>query len=150
MKKRSRYRPKGVIPDPLSFTVTSSKLLKEEYPQYVLELKIKNHAAMLALTQGKATLSDLNDLIQMYNAMDGFRVTGITGIEHELNEAGKSLSAIAARDKKLATGPEIRAINTLLDYHDELFEHITVRQLHMAVNSVVKAIKSGNVRRIAK
>jgi hypothetical protein len=150
MKKRSKYKPKGVFPDPLGFAVSSAKLLSKEYPQYVLELKIKNHAAMLALTQGRATMADMNDLIQMYNVMDGFRVTGVSGIEQELNEAGHALAAIGERPKFIGTGPEIKSINTLLDYHDEMIEHITVRQLHMAVNAVTKTIRAGKARRLNK
>lgn len=148
MKKRSKYKPKGVFPDPLGFAVNSARRLAEAFPEYVTELKIKNHASMLALTRGEATKADMNNLIQMYNVMDGFRVTGVTGIEADLNEAGMALTAIAERGKYLGTGPEIKALNTLIDYHDELFEHITTRQLHMAVNKVTATIRAGKARRL--
>jgi hypothetical protein len=143
MRKKSKYKPKQVFLNPVAYAVEGSKLLAEEHPRYVTELKIKNHAAMLALTRGEATKRDMDCLIQMYNIMDAFRLLGIGGIEQEIHKTGQSISSIARRTKFLATGPEITAINTLMDYHDELLEHITVRQLELAVREVRYTISSG-------
>lgn len=143
MRKKSKYKPKQVFVNPVAYAVEGAKLLAEEHPSYVTELKIKNHAAMLALTRGEATKRDMDCLIQMYNIMDAFRVLGIGGIEQEIHTTGQSISSIARRNKFLATGPEITAINTLMDYHDELIEHITVRQLELAVKEIQRTLKAG-------
>jgi hypothetical protein len=143
MRKKSKYKQKPVFLNPVAYAVEGAKLLAEEHPSYVTELKIKNHAAMLSLTRGEATKRDMDCLIQMYNIMDAFRMLGIGGIEKEIHTTGQSISSIARRAKFLATGPEITAINTLMDYHDELIEHITVRQLEMAVREIRKTISSG-------
>jgi hypothetical protein len=82
MRKRSKYRPKDRLLNPLGYVVENSKGLADQHQQYVATLKIKNHAAMFALTQGQATRADM------------------------------------------------------LDYHDELFEHITVKQLDQAIKMV--------------
>jgi len=148
MKKKSKYKPRPVLLNPLAYTVEGARLLAEEHPTYITELKIKNHAAMLALTRGEATRQDMDCLIQMYNIMDAFRMLGIGGIEKEIHTTGQSISSIARRNKFLATGPEITAINGLMDYHDELFEHITVKQLEMAVREVRKTINSGKAEKL--
>jgi hypothetical protein len=148
MRKKSKYKQKPVFVNPLAYSIEGAKLLIEEHPKYVTELKIKNHAAMLSLTRGEATRQDMDCLIQMYNIMDAFRVLGIGGIEQEIHRTGQSISSIARRQKFLATGPEITAINTLMDYHDELLEHITVRQLELAVREVRKTITAGKAERI--
>jgi hypothetical protein len=148
MRKKSKYKQKPVFVNPLAYTIEGAKLIAEEHPKYVTELKIKNHAAMLALTRGEATRQDMDCLIQMYNIMDAFRMLGIGGIEQEIHKTGQSISSIASRPKFLATGPEITAINTLMDYHDELFEHITVRQLELAVREIRKTLAAGKAERL--
>ena len=148
MRKKSKYKQKPVFVNPLAYTIEGAKLIAEEHPKYVTELKIKNHAAMLALTRGEATKRDMDCLIQMYNIMDAFRMLGIGGIEQEIHKTGQSISSIASRPKFLATGPEITAINTLMDYHDELFEHITVRQLELAVREIRKTLAAGKAERL--
>lgn len=148
MRKKSKYRQKPVLLNPLAYSIEGARLLAQEHPQYVTELKIKNHAAMLALTRGEATKRDMDCLIQMYNIMDAFRMLGIGGIEQEIHVTGRSISSIARRQKFLATGPEITAINTLMDYHDELIEHITVRQLEMAVREIRKTLAAGKAEKL--
>lgn len=148
MRKKSKYKQKPVFVNPLAYTIEGARLLAEEHPKYVTELKIKNHAAMLALTRGEATRQDMDCLIQMYNIMDAFRVLGIGGIEQEIHTTGQSISNIARRPKFIATGPEITAINTLMDYHDELLEHITVRQLELAVREIRKTLAAGKAEKL--
>jgi len=140
MRKRSKYRPKDRLLNPLGFVVENSKGLADQHQQYVATLKIKNHAAMFALTQGQATRIDIDCLVQMANIMDAFRLLGVGGVESEITAATGAIWDICARTTKtgrfVATGPEMLALNTLLDYHDELFEHITVKQLDDAIKMV--------------
>ena len=146
MRKRSKYRPKARLLDPLKYVVESSKGLAEQHQQYVIDLKIKNHAAMLALTQASATRRDMDCLVQMANIMDAFRLLGMTGVEAEITAATGAIYDICARThqagKFIATGPEILALNTLMDYHDELIEHITVKQLDDAVKLVRRIVNA--------
>ena len=146
MRKRSKYKPKHRLLDPLGYVVESSQPLAEQHQKYVIDLKIKNHAAMFALTQANATQADMNCLIIMVNIMDAFRILGVTGVEAEIKTATGAIMDICARTpragKFIATGPEILALNTLMDYHDELFEHITVGQLEDAVKVVRRVIST--------
>ena len=133
--------------NPLGFVVENSKGLAEQHKKYVLELKIKNHAAMLALTQGKATKKDIDCIVQTFNIMQAFVMLGTKGIETDLEHAKTAIYDICRRTprvgKFIATGGEITALNDLMQYHDELFEHITVKQLDEAVKLARKIINTG-------
>jgi hypothetical protein len=142
MRKRSKHKPKRLL-DPLGFVLENSKTMSEFHGKHLLDLKIKNHAAMTRLTQGVADKLDLNDLIQAYNVMDAFRLLGVKGVEAEIKAAGAALRSIAERSKHIATGPEIVALNDFLDYHDELLEHVTTKQFTDAVTLARKIILSG-------
>ena len=147
MRKRSKYRPRDRLLDPVGYVVENSKGLAEQHQEYLTTLKIKTHAAMLAITQGQATKKDMDYIVQTFNIMQAFKMLGIGGIENEIETAKKAIYDICLRTPKLgkfiATGPEITALNTLIDYHDELFEHITVKQLDDAVKLARKIIRSG-------
>ena len=147
MRKRSKYRPKERLLNPVGFVVENSKGLAEQHQQYVTTLKLKTHAAMLALTKGEATKKDMDYLIQTHNIMEAFNLIGIKGLENEIKAASEAIFNICQRTIKagkfIATGPEIIALNTLIDYHDDLFEHITVKQLDDAVKLARHIIRNG-------
>ena len=152
MRKRSKYKPKSKLLDPLGYVVENSKGLAEQHKQYVLELKIKNHTAMLSLTQGRATTKDLDCLIQMVNIMDAFRILGVSGVESEITAVSEAIYSICERVPKtgkfIATGAEISALNTLMEYHDALFEHITVKQLDDAIKIVRHTIRANKAKKL--
>jgi hypothetical protein len=75
MKKRSKYRPKGVLINPLAYVLESLKPVKE-HDSYLIDLKIKNHGAMTALTQGRADEDQINFLIGMSNAAEALCMMG--------------------------------------------------------------------------
>ena len=152
MKKRSKYKPRNRLLDPLGFVVENSKGLAEQHRGYLTELKIKTHAAMLSLTRGEATKLELNDLIQSHNVLDAFRLLGVKGVEQEIKEAGEAIKSIAERQKThgkyLPTGLEIKTLNDFLAYHDELLEHVTMKQFTDAVHLARKIIQSGKAYKL--
>jgi hypothetical protein len=154
MRKRSKYRPKDRLLNPIGFVVENSKGLAEQHNDYLTELKIKTHAAMLSLTRGEATKLDMNDLIQSYNVMDAFRLLGVKGVEQEIKAAGDSIKSIAERakihGKYLATGLEIKTLNDFLAYHDELMEHVTMKQFSDAVQLARKIIVGGKAYKLTE
>jgi hypothetical protein len=150
MRKRSKYRPKERLLNPVGFVVENSKGLAEQHQAYLLELKIKTHGAMLALTRGEATRKDMDYLIQTYNIMEAFKLIGIKGLEAEIDASSEAIFAICDRTAKagkfIATGSEIKTLNTLIDYHDELMEHISVKQLDDAVKLAKHIIRNGKAK----
>jgi hypothetical protein len=136
----------------LGFVVENSKGLAEQHQAYLLELKIKTHGAMLALTRGEATKLELNALIQAHNVLDAFRLLGVKGVEQEIKAAGEAIKSVSARylmqGKYLATGVEIKTINDFLAYHDELLEHVTMKQFADAVKLARKIIEAGKAMKL--
>jgi hypothetical protein len=149
-KPRKIYKPKKVLINPLGFVVEQSSSLASQHQNYLLDLKIKTHSAMLALTTGRATKQDMDCVIQMYNILDAFRLIGIKGLEAEIDASSEAIFAICHRTAKagkfIATGSEIKTLNTLIDYHDELMEHISVKQLDDAVKLAKHIIRNGKAK----
>ena len=146
MRKRSKYRPKPVHLNNLERVIEAVSPISTEHASYFTDLLIKNHAAMLALTRGAATRHDMDLLIAMANIMEAFRQMEIcTPLANEIAAGRRALIDIAMRAVKVsrfvATGPEIQALNTLMELHDELMPHITGLQLDKAIDLAKKIIR---------
>ena len=154
MRKRSKYRQKDRLLNPLGYVVENSKGLAEQHNDYLTELKIKTHAAMLSLTRGEADKSDLNNLVQAHNVLDAFRLLGVKGVEQEIKAAGEAIKSISERSKTtgkyIGTGLEIKTLNDFLAYHDELLEHVTMKQFVDAVHLARKIIQSGKAYKLTE
>jgi hypothetical protein len=65
VRKRSKYRPKGVLPDPMTWLLAGMKPFKDV--PFSVDLRIKNHGAMDSLRRGVATKDDIDILISAFN-----------------------------------------------------------------------------------
>jgi lysyl-tRNA synthetase class II len=149
MRKRSKYRPKPVNFNAIEHALESVSPLPTYHANHLSELKIRNHLAMQALTKGEATKRDMDVLIAMENIMDAFRRMEIcTPLADEIAQGRRALIDIAVRAvsklKFLATGPEIVALNTLMELHDELIPHITVTQMEQGIALAKRIIQKGH------
>jgi hypothetical protein len=66
MRKRSSYRPKPEMVNPLLYVLESFTPVRA-HDSYLIDLKIKNHGAMSNLTRGIAVRQDIDTLISMGN-----------------------------------------------------------------------------------
>jgi len=66
MRKRSKYRPKPVLTDPVGYVVESSTLLVD-HGTYVVDWKLKNHMAMETLMNGLAGKAHLDTVAAALN-----------------------------------------------------------------------------------
>jgi hypothetical protein len=140
MRKRSKYKPKGVRFDTLSWVVSGLRPFTSV--SLGLDVRIKNHVAIDQLRLGVADKEDMDIIIGAFNMMEGF---GRMGIGHEWNteiRAGQdALLSIARRGVQrdmrfVATGPELKAINLSMEIHDAQLDVCTVRQLEQALDIV--------------
>ena len=76
MRKKSKYRPKGVVLNTMAYVMESMTPV-EKHGSFLIDLKIKNHEAMTALTKGQATKTDLDMLIAMVNFVEALYRMGI-------------------------------------------------------------------------
>lgn len=151
MRKRSNYRPKGVRLDTMAW-VKSGLMAVADVPEAGINLKIKNHAALASITQGKATRDDIDILISAVNVTEALARHGMgKDWSTEIRAAQDALLTMAKRglekgDKFLFTGPELTAVNLCMEIHDVQLDTCTVGELEKALNLVEQEIKHKRAR----
>ena len=112
MRKRSKYRPKGVRLDLIGYVTESIKPVAA-HNTYLLDLKIKNSEAMLALMRGEATKPDIDTLIAMSNIVEAlyqlgfgkeYKDIGIDGREAILQIVQRAVEAKFCADRRANQG----------------------------------------------
>jgi hypothetical protein len=150
MRKRSKYRPRPVLVNPLGYVLESMTPISQ-HDSFLVDLKIKNHLAMAALTHGRATKQDMDLLINMNNVTHALLRMGFGTEFKQYMDAGRNaLYEVCSRGAETKTkfvcrGPEITALNALLELHDAQLDAITVRDMEKAVALVEHEQKTGKM-----
>lgn len=117
----------------------------------VRDLSLLGHAALTAITQGRGTERDVDQLAVVSNvslvlAEIGLGADLIPDV-HAGQAAIMSMQARLARVGKAgATGPELQALNTLMELHDaQLSIPPTVDEMRRAVSEVRRRREAGQV-----
>ena len=140
MRKRSKYRPKGVRLDTMAY-IKESMTPIAHHGGFLMTLKIKNHAALAALTQGRATRADIDTLIAALNICEALYRLGI-GREYAsvVQEGLESLRAVgsrgAANNRFILRAPEMHALNTVMELHDAQLDMCVVKDIERATELV--------------
>lgn len=149
MRKRSKYRPKPILQNPLGYVLESLTPVAK-HDDYLINLKIKNHLAMNRLTKGEADKEDMDKLIAMNNIVHALLRMGFGTEFKQYMDAGREAlyevcSRGAATKRFLCRGPEITALNELLELHDAQMDVITVRDMEKAVALVEHEQRTGKM-----
>lgn len=154
MRKRSKYRPRGMLANPLGYVLESmTPVTKHE--SFLIDLKIKNHGAMANLTQGRATREDMDALIAMINFVEALYRMGI-GTEYKdvVQEGLDALHAVGKRGvqtgKFILKATEMTALNTAMELHDAQMEVITVKDMEKAFAIVEGEYRARKMRPIVE
>ena len=144
-KPRKAYRPKHILADPVGF-VTERITPITRHDSYLLDLQLKNSGAMAALMQGRASKRDMDILIAMSNIVEALQQQGFGKDYGEVAVSGReAIMKIVWRAvdklKFIPTGPEIKALNELMELHDAQMEVITVQNLEDAIAFAKKLIR---------
>jgi 5-formyltetrahydrofolate cyclo-ligase len=104
----------------------------------MLDLKIKNHAALEALTKGNATRADIDTLVAMVNMSEAFARLGFGDAYSDVVLAG--LQALRHVGKRGAVSGsfilkahEMNALNTAMELHDAQMEVVTLKDMDAAI-----------------
>lgn len=152
MRKRSKYKPRAVLANPVAWVLEGMTPVAQ-HDSYLIDLKIKNHGAMAALTQGRATRIEIDALIAMSNVIEALWTLGF-GTEYEDVIVAGQAALIEVGRRGLTTGkfilraPEMTALNELMELHDAQMDVITIRDMDRALAVVNKRVKAGKVQRI--
>ena len=155
MRKRSKYRPKGVFINPVAYVVESMTPVAQ-HSTFLTDLKIRNHMAMKNLTQGQATRSDMDELVVLGNVVEALLRMGF-GREYGgiVGEGIQSILEVARRGvanggRFILNAKEMNALNDLMELHDAQMDVITVRDLEQAMKLIDKEHRAGKMQRIVE
>ena len=154
MRKRSKYKPKGVMLDTMAWVMSGMKPINE-VDSAGLTLKIKNHDALTNITQGRGTRDDVDIVIAAMNVTEALALIGKGKDWHtEIRAAQDAVLKMAQRglakgDKFVFTGAEMQAVNLCMDVHDAQLDNCTVSELEKALKLVAQEIKAKRARMIA-
>ena len=155
MRKRSKYKPKPQLPNPVQWVLSGFQPMREN--EHAVPLKIKNHQAMHDMLHGHANRDTVDLLIAAMNMAEGLATVNYDKLGgHLLREIDAAQDALHAMGKRsLAkgvfrfTGPELVAMNTGMDIHDQQLDTCNIAELEQAIDLVVKHIRDRKARTIA-
>lgn len=155
MRKRSKYKPKGVRMDCMLYVTSGMKRVGQVKDAGVM-LKLKNHQALAAIVKGVATRDDVDILIAALNVTEAlYCVNPKLGADwsSEVRVAQDAVVVMARRgvsreDRFVFTGTELQAVNTAMDVHDVQLDQATVAELEKALQFVEQEVKHKRARAV--
>lgn len=152
MRKRSSYRPKGVILDTMRYVVEGLRRV-DDTGSPALTLRLQNHSSLESILKGTGSRDDVDVLIASMNMAEALAMKGL-GEEYraEITAAQNAILAMAQRglDKSrfLFTGPEMQAMRTGMEVHDAQLDVCTVAELERAMGLVEREMRAKRARLI--
>lgn len=140
--------------NPMAYVIESMTPVAK-HDTYLVDLKIRNHMAMTNLTQGKATRTDMDDLIAMGNVTEALFRMGF-GKEHgDITQEGlNALHAVGKRGAEsgrfILRSEEMRALNTLMELHDAQMDVITIKDMERGLKLVDEEFRQRKMRPIVE
>lgn len=152
MRKRSKYRPRAVLANPVGYVLESMTPIAS-MDKYFIELKIKNHLALTRLTKGDADRTDIDTLIASTNITEALYRLGF-GREYcdVVKEGLDALRAVGRRgvdtNRFILKSTEMNAMNHVMELHDAQLEVITLRDMERAIDLVREEFRQRKARPI--
>jgi hypothetical protein len=152
MRKKSKYKPKGVRLDNMAWV--QSGLRRVEDVSASATIKIRNHDAMNTLRLGTATRAEIDVLINALNVTEALARHGVgSDWMPELRAAQDALYTLARRgltSRFIVRGDELTALNLAMEIHDAQLETVTVKQLETAMEFVTETVRLKKARPIVE
>jgi hypothetical protein len=154
VRKRSKYKPRQIIPDTMTWVRAGMKKVDEISAGTTL--KIRNHDAMNNLRMGTAARRDIDALIDALNITEALANRGIgEDWKPEIRAAQDAILDLARRGvansfRFIARGPELVALNLVMEVHDAQLETVTVKQLETAMADVMESLRMKKMRPIVE
>jgi len=155
MRKRSKYKPKGVRIDTMAYVMSGIKRFDDV--SIALDVRIKNDTAVDILCTGKAGNAHIDILIGAFNMVEALaRLCEDMGADwvKEIQQAQDALLAVAQRgvatEHFICRGPELVALKLAMEIHDAQLDAATVLDIERALDLIEKEIRGGKARPIVK
>lgn len=143
MRKKSKYKPKGVRLDVMTY-VKSGLLPLSSVGSEAVKLKIINHDALNNLRMGTGTKMDFDTMVESMNVAEAFAMHNHGGDwRPEIRLALDALFDLGVRAKnngmRFTFKPEeLKALQLAMEIHDAQLDEATVNQLEQAIHTVRK------------
>lgn len=153
-RRRMKYPPgaANVVYNPVNMAIDAARPLTSA-AELVMKIKMANHSAMTELLAGRAVRRHLSDVVACYNTTRCLVLNGC-GDEHYqvVLDAGDAIEAVAKRfaehGRYVLTGPEINALNLLLELADAQIEIASIGELLRATARAKAEFYSGKCVRL--
>ena len=156
MRKRSKYKPKGVRLDNLSW-IKAGFAKVGTLPKAGIELKLKNHEALDSIMRGEGTRDHVDALIAAFNIAEAlYKVNPDLGLDYaqEIKHSQDAIFTMSRRGLEkgrfLFSGPEMQTIRHGMEIHDAQLDEANVREMEQALDLVAKIILNKQARAIVE
>ena len=153
-KPRKKYRPRPVRADLIGY-VKESLTPVAAHTNFILDLRIKNHSALAALTHGEATRAQFDVLIAAVNMTEAFYRLGIgKDYKDEIKAGLDALHTVGVRGATALGGrfvlraEEMKAINLIMEIHDAQLDVVTMKEMEQAIALVANVVRGKGARPI--
>jgi hypothetical protein len=156
MKKKSKYKPRGVRYDNLSWILAGMKKVGS-LPTAGVELKLKNHNSLNMILMGNGTREHVDVLISAVNMSEAMiRIRDELGMDwkDEIKAAQDAIYTMGKRgiekNRFAFTGPEMTAVKLVMDLHDAQLDDCSVKEMEQALFIVNEEIRLKKCRPIVE
>ena len=155
MRKRSKYKPKGIRLDNLAWVSSGLKRVGS-LPTAGVDLKLKNHEALESILKGNATRDHADMIIAAFNIAEAlYHVNPALGEDwaDEIRAAQDAVYTMSRRSLTLNNfvfnAAEMAAVKLGMLVHNQQLDDCTVREMELAIDYVEARLKSKQARVIA-
>ncbi len=146
MRKRSKYRPKGVRLDCMGYVKAGFQPVRAAPKNEVIS--ITNYSSLDAICFGKGTKEDVLALIHAVNLAEALVLMDVgTDYKDEIRAGSNAVQELSKRyiqtQKVVFKADEMQSVRRLLEIHEAQLDAITVAEIEKANALVVKEVKSG-------
>ena len=155
MKKRSKYRPRIVLQNPLEFVLSGLKPVRD-LPGIYIDVQLRNRTALEQIRKGIATKEDIDMLIGAFNITEALAIMG-KGSDwlDEIKQGQDALLDLSRRGvangmRFIMTAKQWEALKLVMDLHEEQLAHATVYDIEKAHDHVLAVLRQGKARAIVQ
>jgi hypothetical protein len=154
MRKKSKYKPKGVRLDTMNWVVTGMTKVSAKESAYVT-MHLKNMSALDSLSKGTANKKEIDIVIGVINVAEALCELGVGSEYHQIVlSASSALYDVCKRsfdinDRFICRGEELSAIKLGYEVHDAQMEATTIGMLDKALDVIDKTIRAQKATVIA-
>ena len=147
MRKKSKYKPKGVRLDAMKWVIVGMTKVSAKESAYVT-MHLKNMSALDSLAKGTANKKEIDIVIGVINVAEALCELGVGSEYHQIVlNASSALYDVCKRsfeinDRFICRGEELSAIKLGYEVHDAQMEATTIGMLDKALDVIDKTIRA--------